>query len=176
MGETFPAFPCHAQPAILRIWQEDHDGDIYNCKCFWWIHVHPELFESLFTIITADRFRRHFFNVLLLLFNLLHSLQTISHILNIWEKIKMFSDRVKCVEAFYQRGISEIAQLWLAYNIVLKHPCCFMFWCHFTSICPVTASIIHQYLYVTCQQFYQPFLLVLYVHCCQLCPSPCHLH
>ena len=23
-GKTFPAFPAHAQPAILRIWQEVH--------------------------------------------------------------------------------------------------------------------------------------------------------
>ena len=27
-GETFPAFPAHAQPAILRIWQEAHSVDI----------------------------------------------------------------------------------------------------------------------------------------------------
>ena len=25
-GKTFPAFPAHAQPAILRIWQEAHDA------------------------------------------------------------------------------------------------------------------------------------------------------
>ena len=25
-GKTFPAFPVHAQPAILRIWQEAHDN------------------------------------------------------------------------------------------------------------------------------------------------------
>ena len=27
MGETFPAFPAHAQPAILRIWQETHQDE-----------------------------------------------------------------------------------------------------------------------------------------------------
>ena len=27
-GETLPAFPAHAQPAILRIWQEAHVMDI----------------------------------------------------------------------------------------------------------------------------------------------------
>ena len=34
-GETFPAFPAHAQPAILRIWQEVHE------PCYqgsWWHH------------------------------------------------------------------------------------------------------------------------------------------
>ena len=29
-GKTFPAFPAHAQPAILRIWQEAHDINIYT--------------------------------------------------------------------------------------------------------------------------------------------------
>ena len=24
VGKTFPAFPAHAQPAMLRIWQETH--------------------------------------------------------------------------------------------------------------------------------------------------------
>ena len=27
-GKTFPAFPAHAQPAILRIWKEAHEDDI----------------------------------------------------------------------------------------------------------------------------------------------------
>ena len=27
-GKTLPAFPAHAQPAILRIWQEAHVMDI----------------------------------------------------------------------------------------------------------------------------------------------------
>ena len=26
-GKTFPALPAHAQPALLRIWQEAHDDD-----------------------------------------------------------------------------------------------------------------------------------------------------
>ena len=29
-GKTFPAFPAHAQPAILRIWQEAHDAIVNN--------------------------------------------------------------------------------------------------------------------------------------------------
>ena len=29
-GKTFPAFPAHAQPAILRIWQEAHDWMSYQ--------------------------------------------------------------------------------------------------------------------------------------------------
>ena len=28
-GETFPAFPAHVQPAILRIWQEAHSNAFY---------------------------------------------------------------------------------------------------------------------------------------------------
>ena len=28
-GKTFPAFPAHAQPAILRIWQEAHEKYSY---------------------------------------------------------------------------------------------------------------------------------------------------
>ena len=31
-GKTFPAFPAHAQPAILRIWQEAHVETLRN-KC-----------------------------------------------------------------------------------------------------------------------------------------------
>ena len=27
-GETFPAFPAHAQPAILRLWLEAHIGAV----------------------------------------------------------------------------------------------------------------------------------------------------
>ena len=36
-GKTFPAFPAHAQPAILRIWQEAHEFD-YNAwmAIIWW--------------------------------------------------------------------------------------------------------------------------------------------
>ena len=29
-GKTFPAFPAHAQPAILRIWQEAHWGNHHS--------------------------------------------------------------------------------------------------------------------------------------------------
>ena len=32
-GKTFPAFPAHAQPAILRIWQEAHDDTVYWHIC-----------------------------------------------------------------------------------------------------------------------------------------------
>ena len=28
-GEMFPAFPAHAQPAVLRIWQEEHTQRVY---------------------------------------------------------------------------------------------------------------------------------------------------
>ena len=36
-GKTFPAFPAHAQPAILRIWQEAHAGCwLQSCTCFPW--------------------------------------------------------------------------------------------------------------------------------------------
>ena len=31
-GKTFPAFPVHAQPAILRIWQEAHVSITYSMK------------------------------------------------------------------------------------------------------------------------------------------------
>ena len=30
-GKTFPAFPAHAQPAILRIWQEAHCPNLLVC-------------------------------------------------------------------------------------------------------------------------------------------------
>ena len=32
-GKTFPAFPAHAQPAILRIWQEAHGGLALTVLC-----------------------------------------------------------------------------------------------------------------------------------------------
>ena len=32
-GKTFPTFPAHVQPAILRIWQEAHWGDLGS---IWW--------------------------------------------------------------------------------------------------------------------------------------------
>ena len=31
-GKTLPAFPAHAQPAILRIWQEAHRDEGVNCS------------------------------------------------------------------------------------------------------------------------------------------------
>ena len=31
-GKTFPAFPAHAQPAILRIWQEAHGSEFELTK------------------------------------------------------------------------------------------------------------------------------------------------
>ena len=46
-GKTFRAFPAHAQPAILRIWQEAHGGywqSLSTCNSSWivffkiWIH------------------------------------------------------------------------------------------------------------------------------------------
>ena len=54
-GKTFPAFPAHAQPAILRIWQEAHESlglgtvwcyneNIYFCLIKWLI------FPLIFTI------------------------------------------------------------------------------------------------------------------------------
>ena len=33
-GETFPAFPAHTQPTILRIWQEAHDVHIFFQMCW----------------------------------------------------------------------------------------------------------------------------------------------
>ena len=33
-GKTFPAFPAHAQPAILRIWQEAH---VLRCHGVQWV-------------------------------------------------------------------------------------------------------------------------------------------
>ena len=46
-GKTFPAFPAHAQPAILRIWQEAHVADAITIKLLdrfapyldLWIHL-----------------------------------------------------------------------------------------------------------------------------------------
>ena len=35
-GETFPAFPAHAQPAILRIWQEAHGVGVFGI--LWTLH------------------------------------------------------------------------------------------------------------------------------------------
>ena len=36
-GENFPAFPAHAQPVILCIWQETHWLEIFAvCSLFWW--------------------------------------------------------------------------------------------------------------------------------------------
>ena len=37
-GKTFPAFPAHAQPAILRIWQEAHWSSSHSLNQ-WWLHV-----------------------------------------------------------------------------------------------------------------------------------------
>ena len=34
-GKTFPAIPAHAQPAILRIWQEAHEQGCGHMLCQW---------------------------------------------------------------------------------------------------------------------------------------------
>ena len=31
-GKTFPPFPAHAQPEILRVWQEAHGRSYYPCR------------------------------------------------------------------------------------------------------------------------------------------------
>ena len=40
-GKTFPAFPAHAQPAILRIWQEAHECTDYVIGTLWvrWVRL-----------------------------------------------------------------------------------------------------------------------------------------
>ena len=65
-GETFPAFPVHAQPAILRIWQEVHgvSCQFYQCICRpqtnwtnfvpWWRHQ-METFSALLALSEAVR-------------------------------------------------------------------------------------------------------------------------
>ena len=32
-GKAFPAFPAHAQPAIVRIWQEAHGDTCWKTRC-----------------------------------------------------------------------------------------------------------------------------------------------
>ena len=48
-GKTFPAFPAHAQPAILRIWQVAHGRATCNSsgdECFVkWVHRFPSQFQ-----------------------------------------------------------------------------------------------------------------------------------
>ena len=48
-GKTFPAFPAHAQPAILRIWQVAHGRATCNSSgddCFVkWVHGFPSQFQ-----------------------------------------------------------------------------------------------------------------------------------
>ena len=38
-GKTFPAFPAHAQPAVLRIWQESHCLllPLTHQSLWWWV-------------------------------------------------------------------------------------------------------------------------------------------
>ena len=45
-GKTFPAFPEHAQPASLRIWQEAHRTDVNNTRLCVWLYHDKMLQES----------------------------------------------------------------------------------------------------------------------------------
>ena len=39
-GKTIPAFPAHAQPTILRIWQEAHGLALNRCQTIDWTIAH----------------------------------------------------------------------------------------------------------------------------------------
>ena len=55
-GKTFPAFPAHAQPTILRIWQEAHDE--VGLPRLYWIgisQVNNDLTYKLKTIRLKDK-------------------------------------------------------------------------------------------------------------------------
>ena len=60
-AKTFPAFLAHAQPAILRIWQEAHGTSSVNNSCSWLYNILPQplltfssLLESLDKILTIN--------------------------------------------------------------------------------------------------------------------------
>ena len=48
-GKTFPAFPAHAQPAILRIWQETHGDNKILVPYTWRINSKYYLHFALYT-------------------------------------------------------------------------------------------------------------------------------
>ena len=47
-GKTFPAFPAHAQPAILRIWQEAHEKILNQMILFYNVRSAPDFADYMF--------------------------------------------------------------------------------------------------------------------------------
>ena len=59
-GETFPAFAAHAQPAILRIWQEDHGHRIPSIKLMYWTLLTCNVYVSYVTAgINVNHFNQN---------------------------------------------------------------------------------------------------------------------
>ena len=60
-GKTFPAFPAHAQPAILRIWQEAHGATnmdmVPDFASFYWSLMVVELSISSIIISMIHHYR-----------------------------------------------------------------------------------------------------------------------
>ena len=59
-GKTFPAFPAHAQPAILRIWQEAHweslDLQWHKCCCTVYTKKYAHGFVVLCFVVVMQSF------------------------------------------------------------------------------------------------------------------------
>ena len=58
-GKTFPAFPAHAQPAMLRIWQEAHCFRLFCCVSIFELNMQSLLEETISIFIAQPRSARH---------------------------------------------------------------------------------------------------------------------
>ena len=89
VGKTFPAFPAHAQPAILRIWQEAH-----------WLHLHMMWYQwsqnsssMVFKRISVDLYlmkKNNVYVVCVLIYIFFYSTRIFNFLLLVYDMDKYF--------------------------------------------------------------------------------------